>query len=43
MVGLVKPEMDRHISKKFQKPEKKRTSKSKPFIDLTITKKKIIF
>ena len=23
MVGLVKPEMDRHISKKFQKTEKK--------------------
>ena len=23
MVGLVKPEVDRHISKKFQKTEKK--------------------
>ena len=23
MVGVSKPEMDRHISKKFQKPEKK--------------------
>ena len=33
MVGLVNPDFDRHISKKFQKLKKNRTYKIKAFMN----------